>query len=126
MSLAQYRQEVLGEMPKPAKSKVRNVRVEVDGIKFQSKKEAARYSDLKLLERLGEINGLALQVRFPIVVNDIKVSEYRADFAYTDKSGAAVVEDCKGYKDTASPITRLYKLKKKLVEAQYGIVILET
>lgn len=107
-------------------SKLRSARVEVDGIKFQSKKEAARYGDLKLLEKLGQISGLALQVRLPIIVNEIKISEYRADFCYSDTEGKLVVEDCKGYQDTRSPITRLYKLKKKLVEAQYGIQIIET
>ena len=49
-------------------SKYRNVKTEVDGILFASKKEARRYSELKLLERAGEIAHLELQPRIKICI----------------------------------------------------------
>jgi len=91
----------------------------VDGITFDSKKEARRYSELKLLEKCGEIHSLELQPRFDLIVNGAKCGYYKADFRYTEKS-KEIVEDCKGFK------TPVYRLKKKLVKAIYGVDILET
>lgn len=97
----------------------------VDGITFHSMKEAARYRELKLLEKAGEIRDLVLQV--PLVLsagNDRRTSigKYVADFVYQERIGedwCHRVEDVKGFK------TPLYRWKKKHVEAQYGIVIRE-
>lgn len=108
----------------------------VDGVRFASAKEARRYGELKLLERAGEIEALELQPRFPLLVPattgtmlgaaqalggtwDGKIGEYRGDFAYRNRSGRRIVEDVKGFR------TPLYKWKKKHVEKQYGIVIIE-
>lgn len=102
------------------RSKFGNQRTEEDGINFASKREAKRYQDLKLMERAGEISGLNLQVKMPVTMNGVHICFYIADFAYSDKQGNAIVEDCKGFR------TDVYKLKKKLVEAQYGIEIIET
>lgn len=108
---------------------------EVDGIRFASQKEARRYSELKLLEKAGEIHALAIQPAFPLVApgkgnggpyERALVGHYKADFVYCEcRRGAkcertrVVVEDVKGFK------TPLYKWKKKHVEAQYGITIRE-
>ena len=90
-------------------------------MKFDSVAEAARCAALKLRVRIGEILDLELQPRFDIVVNDVKVAYYRADFRYrVAATGAIVIEDVK------SPITAAeatFRLKKKLVEALYGIEI---
>ncbi len=91
----------------------------VDGIVFDSKKEATRYGELKLLVRAGQITGLRRQPRFDIVVNGVKIGFYKGDFGY-DENGKSVVEDVKGMK------TPMYRLKKKLVEALYGFEITET
>lgn len=102
-------------------SKYRNIRTEVDGIKFDSAKEARRYGELKLLERAGEIGELGLQVKMPVELNGKHICNYFADFVYNDlKARKLIIEDTKGVR------TPLYKLKKKLVEAQYNVVILET
>lgn len=96
------------------------VPTEVDGIYFPSKAEAKRYRELKLSERAGTITHLELQPSFPIVVNGIAVALYRADFRYrTVPSGEVVTEDVKGVR------TPVYRIKKKLVEAIYGITIQE-
>lgn len=102
-------------------NKYRNVKTVVDGITFDSKKEAARYQELKLMERAKEIYNLELQPKFPICIEGKKVFEYRADFRYwvDGVGGRYIVEDVKGVK------TDVYKLKKKCVEAAYGIEITE-
>jgi len=103
---------------------------EVDGIRFASKKEARRYSDLMLLWKVEKIAGLELQPRYllgtdknPVLQrssrypNGRRVS-YLADFRYYDReSSSEVVEDVKGMD------TPLSKLKRAVVEAQYGIRI---
>jgi hypothetical protein len=91
----------------------------VDGIKFPSKKEAARWMQLKLLERAGAIRDLTRQVRYTLAVNGIKVCDYIADFVYTD-GRQQFVEDTKGFR------TAEYKLKAKLMKACHGIEILES
>ena len=99
-------------------SKYGAIRTEVDGFVFASKREAHRYSELKLAERNGDISGLELQPNFPLIINGKKVATYIADFRYTER-GQVVVEDSKGFR------TAVYRLKKKIVEAQYGIEIIE-
>lgn len=86
----------------------------VDGIEFDSAKEAKRYTKLRALEEDGEIQGLCLQVPFELVPNfecdgvKYRGMKYIADFVYY-RDGKVVVEDCKGFK------TAEYKLKKKLM-----------
>lgn len=111
-----------------SKSKYRAVKIEVDGMTFHSKKEAARYGELKILLKLQKISLLGIQPRFPLVVNGKKIGTYIADFEYYEplpedtKKFVKVVEDVKGY-DGGTPV---YKLKKKLVAALYGITIRES
>jgi len=93
-------------------------RTTVDGIAFASKAEADRYSVLKLEERAGLIAGLRLQVPYEITVNGIRIGKWIADFEYR-RAGETVTEDVKGVR------TPVYRLKKRLVEALYGIRITE-
>ena len=93
----------------------------IDGIKFDSKKEAARYEVLKGLELVGKIDRLELQPRFVLMDGfryegkAIRKIEYVADFLYRDLSTCElIVEDVKGVK------TDVYKLKKKLFLKHYG------
>ena len=102
------------------RSKFNAQRTEVDGITFASKAEARRYSHLKMLERAGTIHDLELQPRFTLLVNKIKVATYVADFRYRFVGvSLPVVEDVKGVQ------TAVYKLKKKMLAAQHGIIITE-
>ncbi len=105
-------------MPSRSRFKFRNTPTEVDGIRFASKREAKRFSELKLLANAGKISGLHLQVPFEIKVNGQHICDYLADFTYRE-NGQLVVEDSKGFR------TRDYRLKAKLVKAVYGIVIKE-
>lgn len=93
----------------------------VDGITFDSRKEAERYKELKELERVGKIDRLELQPRFVLMDSfryegkAVRKIEYVADFLYRDISTLElVVEDVKGVK------TDVYKLKKKLFLKHYG------
>ncbi len=96
-------------------------RTEVDGVKFASKKEATRYSELALQYKVGQILDLKLQPRYPCVVHGIPVCVYVADFEYVNLDGEVIVEDSKGFK------TPMYRLKKKLFEAIYSpLTITET
>ena len=103
------------------RSKYRNKKTVVDGITFDSMAEAARYRTLKAKLDAGEIRELYVQKRFECVVNGQKVCAYVADFSYTNAAGEFVVEDVKS-DPTKTPI---YRLKKKLVKALYGIEIFE-
>lgn len=94
-------------------------KTEIDGYVFDSRREANRYSELKLIEAAGEIKSLELQIPYPCIVNEQLVCKYIADFRYKLPSGRVVVEDAKGYK------TDLYRLKNKLVRALYGVAIVE-
>lgn len=103
-------------------SKYHAVKTTIDGITFDSKKEAARYQELKFLERSGEIKQLELQPVFMLLVKTGKaVGKYKADFKYFDCAKRKwIVEDSKGVR------TPVYRLKKKIVEEVYGIKILES
>ena len=105
---------------KPKKpAKYRNVKTVLDGIRFDSKREAARYLGLKAAAATGRISDLYLQPRFRLEVNGSLICYYVADFQYRDDSGHVVVEDVKGVKTPA------YRLKKALMLAVLGIAIRE-
>ena len=90
----------------------------IDGIRFASKAEAARYTELKLLQEAGEIEALELQPRFEIwsainqIANKIDRIHYIADFKYF-QDGRTIVEDVKGV------LTPVYRMKKKMFLAGY-------
>ena len=101
-------------------NKYRNQPTMVDGIKFQSKREARRYGELKLLQRANKIEHLTLQRSFALEVNGQLVTTYIADFDYFEvDTGQWVVEDVKGLR------TPVYQLKKALMRACRGIEIRE-
>ncbi|RKY09323.1 MAG: hypothetical protein DRP56_02810 [Planctomycetota bacterium] len=105
--------------------KYRNIKTVVDGITFDSMKEAKRYRELKLLERTGLICNLELQPSYPISRGGVKdpatgrrmvARKYIADFQYLE-NGIMVVEDVKSI-STAKDST--YRLKRQLFIEQYG------
>ena len=105
-----------------SKNKYRAIPTVVDGIRFASKAEAKHYGLLKYLEREGMIENLELQPEYPVIVNGQRICLYKADFRYMQRTQHGlyqVIEDVKGMR------TPVYKLKKKLVEALYGITITE-
>ena len=122
----------------PRRSKYGNEPTYVEGERIDSKAEAARYQELLLRQRAGEIHGLQRQVKYLLIPEHRepdtigprggrkpgklieKARYYVADFVYYDATGELVVEDTKGFK------TDVYKLKKALMLDRYGIRITET
>lgn len=104
-----------------AVSKYKNIPQRVDGHFFHSKKEARRYTELKLMQEAGVISNLELQPKFRIEINGILICNYFADFRYYDNErNAEIVEDVKGIR------TAIYRLKKRLMKAVHDIQIEET
>lgn len=103
-------------------SKYHNVKSEIDGLTFQSGKEAARCHELMMLEQAHHIFALRFQVRFPLPGK----SSYIADAVYcqlglngTREELTVVVEEIKG------TWTQTARLKRKLFEEKYGVQIEE-
>ena len=98
------------------------IKIKIDGISFDSKKEANRYLELKTLERAGVISNLILQPKFLLQEGFVRDGKkyraifYIADFEYI-KDGKRIVEDVKGMK------TDIYKLKKKMFLKKYPQVV---
>ena len=118
--------------------KYHNTNVVVDGFEFQSKKEAYRWQELRLLEKAGEISDLRRQVKYTLIPAQKETTveirknmtpkrtervverecSYVADFVY-EEDGKTIVEDAKGMK------TEVYRIKKKLMLYVHGIKIRE-
>ena len=110
-------------------SKYRNEKTIIDGITFQSKKEANRYFELKMLQRAGEIFKLEVQPKFEIIEavrwngKNLRTRYYIADFAYIE-TGNKTVEDVKSEITRKNPV---YTLKRQLFLLKYpGIVFKES
>jgi len=112
----------------PAKSKYRNVKTMIGSEKFDSKREADYWQELKIREKAGEIYDMKRQTPFDLLCavgdpNDgiaAVVSTYVADFVfYTRCDKRRHVVDAKGKR------TQMYALKKKWLELQSGVIIEE-
>lgn len=122
--------------------KYNNKKVMIDGIKFDSKKEAKRYQELKMLEQAGHITDLKRQAKYVLIPAQYEPTSevytkgkesgklkkgrlierecaYYADFVYSTKGGELVVEDTKGVK------TPEYIIKRKLMLYVHNIKIKE-
>lgn len=117
-------------------NKYHSRKVELDGLKFDSKKEAKRYRELILLERAGKIKDLQTQVKYELIPSQRDISGrvieraviYIADFVYTDISTPVhrlIVEDIKGYRNTKGGAYAHYAIKRKLMLYRYGLRITE-
>lgn len=101
------------------KNKYNNQKTIVDGIEFDSKKEAEYYCQLKLLKQAGEIRDIGLQQKYTLQPgfkkNGVKYQPitYIADFVITNNDGTTEVVDIKGVE------TQVFKIKRKLFEYKY-------
>ena len=117
-----------------------NENVEYEGMRFDSKRELKRWTELLLLQEAGAIRDLKRQVKFELVPTQYESYErkskkgkllkpgvyaaeksvnYYADFTYYTQDGEYVVEDAKGYR------TQAYIIKRKLMLYLRGIRIRE-
>ena len=103
---------------RPRPNKYGAVKTTVDNIRFDSKRESERYSELKLLFKNGHIHNLEIQPRFDFKIDGKHMFTYRGDFAYFD-GDRRIIEDVKGHK------TAIYKLKKKIIEKAFSVRITE-
>lgn len=113
---------------KTRRTKYGATKTTVDGITFDSKREARRYGELKVLAQAERLHDLELQPKWDLhAFGGTRIGAYRADFSYCTCVGGTqhcdfsqpVIEDAKGFR------TPLYRWKKKHVEAEYGIQIRE-
>lgn len=115
--------EAVSQQPK--KNKFSSEKTVVDDNTFDSKREAKRYKELKLLLKAGKIAFLARQVEFQLNVGGTHSMVYKADFVYTDSLTGqqvceVIVEDVKGFE------TNVFKKKEKLMKKIHGITIKKT
>jgi hypothetical protein len=110
---------------KSKSNKFNNVKIEIDGYKFDSIKEGNYYGQLKIRKQTGLIKDFKLQVKYDIVVNNIHIAKYFLDFLIEHNDGSFEYIDIKGkdYKSQKFIKTSVFALKKKLIEAIYGIQI---
>jgi len=97
-------------------SKYRNRKTTVDGIRFDSKREAQYYSSLKQLERAGQVFEVELQKPYALTVNGQLVCTYRCDFAFYD-----AIQKRNRVVDIKGVATKDFNIKRKLMRAIYGI-----
>lgn len=139
VSQEEYKELSKKEEAKEKKSKYKSRKTTVDGIVFHSEKEANRYSELKLLQKLGKISDLELQKEFILIpsqrgpstmnskgkIIEGKVIErkcsYYADFCYKDEKGNYIVEDTKSGRFRTTD----YVIKRKLMLFIHGIRVVE-
>ena len=98
-----------------------------DGIKFDSTKEKNYYAKLCMLKRVTDpekkVIRIETQVRYDIIINDKKCFFYKLDFKVEYADGRIEHIDIKGCKTGCG--YQMFRLKKKCVEAQFGIKIIE-
>lgn len=122
-------------------SKYHSKKITLNGITYDSKKEAKRHQELLLLERAGAIQSLQTQVKYVLIPaqrEPDKVGKrggtikgklierecaYIADYTYTDLDGKIHVEDVKGYKSGSA--YAIFTIKRKLMLYIHGIRIRE-
>jgi hypothetical protein len=132
-------------------NKVGAEKITVDGIEFDSKREAKRYRELRLLEMAGEISDLRTQVKYKLLPPAYEYAgtgefyksgehkgeekmkkycyergvDYIADFVYKDAKGETIVEDAKGMRDPHSSMYALFVLKRKMMLYFHGVKVRE-
>jgi hypothetical protein len=121
MNVEDYRKLV----NKTKSSKFNNVKSEIDGYKFDSKKESEFYGSLKIKKQAGLIKSFKMQVPYEIIVNNIRIANYFLDFLVENNDGTIEYIDIKGKDKKTNKFikTGVFALKKRLVEAIYGIKI---
>lgn len=121
------KEDKTAEFGKGKKNKYGNRETWVNGVRFDSRREAERYTVLMMKLNAGEIERLKLQPEFTITESyklpdgkRVKAQRYRADFSYYEKkTGKFVIEDVK----TEGTKTRVFLNKQKMLYDKYGFVV---
>ena len=113
MTAAEYR----AKASKPKQRKYRNQPVTVDGHRFDSKREAAYYGELRTREKQGEVSAVEMQVPFALLGPDgALLTTYRADFCFWDH-----IQDRFRVIDVKGVVTKEFRIKKRLMKSLKGI-----
>ena len=96
-----------------------NIKTVIDGIKFDSKREAYYYQIYKKLEQQGDLWNLKLQTKLDFKINGKHIFYYKPDFEYDDDIGHHVVD----VKSPATEKNAVFRLKRKLIENYYKVDI---
>ncbi len=100
-------------------NKYNNKKIEYDGYKFDSKKEAEFYKKLKALQKAGKVKEIEVHPKFELQPSfkkngkTYRAINYYADFLVYYSDGITKLYDTKGQR------TEVYKIKKKLFEYKY-------
>lgn len=131
------RKQIAQYMGEVKTGKYRNIKTRVDGIPFDSQKEARRFIELRSLQKAGRIRNLKLQPQFTLQESyvtpegeRVRALRYVADFSYerpTEPDQNGYIYWVKVVEDVKSQATRTdkYKIKKKLMLEQLGITVEE-
>lgn len=119
MTLNLTKEQARAILSKPKRSKYGNTKVMLDGILFDSKREAAYYAELKQREKAGEVVGIELQRPFALLgTNGMLMATYKADFCFWDN-----VADRFRCVDVKGVETKDFKIKKKMMLGLLGITV---
>lgn len=104
-----------------------NIKVVSDVMKFDSKKECARYNALVSLESVGLVRNIELQPKYNFYLNGKWEFSYSADFRYESQidhpdKWVIIIEDVKS---KATQKNSTYRLKKRIIQNEYNIKITE-
>lgn len=106
------------DMTRLRRTKYGAEKVKIDGYRFDSKAEARRYGELRLLQKAGKIFALTVHPVYPINIRNQHICNVELDFFYHNtETNEDHYEDVKGFDMPLS------KLKRKLVEAAYGFKV---
>ena len=125
MSAAEYRQAVGLDAPRRApepqrKNKYGAQKTELDGLMFDSKKESVQWAKFCRMEAAGLISNLKRQTALEFHVKGKKMFTYKPDMEYDTPDGAHHYVDVKSEITAKNPV---FRLKRKIIEAEYGITI---
>ena len=122
MTINLSRQEAKALLAKPKRSKYGATKTMVDGLLFDSKREAAYYSELKIREKAGEVTGVEMQRPFALLgSNGMLMATFKADFCFWDNTaGRFRCIDVKGFDTPVGKLTR--KMMKGLLGIDVEIV----
>lgn len=117
--VAHLNQHIFTNEEKAKQNKYKAQKIVIDGILFHSKKEGARYLELRMLLKAGLISNLELQIPYELNEGGKFTHKYICDFRY-EQNGQTIVEDVKGFKN------KVYLKKRKLMLEVHRITIKET
>lgn len=123
MSAAEYRViHAKTEKHKAQSTRVKfgNQKVKIDGMTFDSKKEAKYYGLYKIMQAQRLLTRFEVHKTFPLEVNGVLVCKYVADFVLYYPNGSVSVVDIKGDGTVGLAV---FRIKKNLMMAVHGLKI---